>query len=61
MCSGAIQNVTTSGLVHETTVSGLTPNASLYTFQVAAVNNQNIGPFSNLVDLAISAGMQGDF
>ena len=61
MCSGTVQNVTTSGLVHETTVSGLTPNASLYTFQVAAVNNQNIGPFSNLVDLATSAGMQGDF
>ena len=61
MCSGAVQNVTTSGLVHETTVSGLTPNASLYTFQVAALYNQNTGPFSNLVDLATSVGMEGDF
>ena len=56
-----MQNVTTSGLVHETTVSRLTPNASLYTFQVAAVHIQNTGPFSNLVDLATSVGMQGDF
>ena len=61
MCGGTVQNVTTSGTVHEATVSGLTPNASLYTFQVAAVNNQTIGPFSNLVDLATSAGMRGDF
>ena len=59
MCGGAVQSVTTGGPVHETTVSGLTPNASLHTFQVAAVNNQNIGPFSRLVDLATS-GMQGD-
>jgi len=61
MCGGTVQNVTTSGLVHETTVSRLTPNASLYTFQVAAVHIQNTGPFSNLVDLATSVGMQGDF
>ena len=61
MCSGAVQNVTISGTVHEATVSRLTPNASLYTFQVAAVHNQNTGPFSNLVDLATSVGMQGDF
>ena len=48
MCGGAVQNVTTSGPVHETTVSGLTPNASLYTFRVAAVGaSQKIGPFSN--------------
>ena len=58
MCGGSAQNVTTSGPVHETTVSGLTPNASLYTFQVAAVHNEITGPFSNFVDLATSAGMQ---
>ena len=57
MCGGAVQNVT-GGPVHEITVSGLTPNASLYTFQVAAVHNENIGPFSHLVDLATSVGMQ---
>ena len=59
MCGGgAVQNVTTGGPVHETTVSGLTPNASLYTFQVAAAHNEITGPFSHLVDLATSAGMQ---
>ena len=50
MCGGAVQNVTTSGLVHETTVSGLTPNASLYTFQVAAVHNEITGSFGHLVN-----------
>ena len=58
MCGGAVQNVTTTGTVHEATVSRLTPNASLYTFQVAAVHIQNVGSFSNLVDLATSVGMQ---
>ena len=58
MCGGAVQNVTTGGPVHETIVSGLTPNASLYTFQVAAVHNEITGPFSHLVDLGTSAGMQ---
>ena len=56
-----MQNTVTDGSVNETTVSGLTPNASLYTFQVAAVNNQSIGPFSNFLDLATVEGMQGDF
>ena len=50
MCGGAVQTVVTDGPIHETTVSGLTPNASLYTFQVAAVNNQTTGPFGNLVN-----------
>ena len=59
MCGGAVQNTVTDGPANEITVSGLTPNASLYKFQVAAVHNQNIGPFSHLVDLATSAGMQG--
>ena len=48
-----MQNVTTYGPVHETTVSGLTPNASLYTFRVAAVHNEITGPFSNFVVLSI--------
>ena len=61
MCGGAVQNVTTSAPVHETTISRLTPNASLYTFRVAAVHNQNVGSFSHLVDLATSVGMEGDF
>ena len=44
-CSGALQNITTNGLVQ--VVSGLTPNAA-YTFRVAAVGaSQMIGPFSN--------------
>ena len=41
-CGGAVQNVTTSGLIQN--VSGLTPNC-VYTFRVAA--GQKIGPFSN--------------
>ena len=43
MCSGAVKNVTTSGLIQ--TVSGLEPNIAVYTFRVAA--SQKIGPFSN--------------
>ena len=50
MCGGAVQNVTTGGPVNESTVSGLTPNASLYTFQVAAVHNEITGPFGHLVN-----------
>ena len=53
MCGGGVQNVTTNGPVNESTVSGLTPNASLHTFQVAAVNNQTTGPFSDFVALSI--------
>ena len=40
-----MQNVATDGPVHESTVSGLTPNASLYKFQVAAAHNETTGPF----------------
>ena len=43
-CSGAVQNITTDGLVR--VVSGLSPNAA-YTFRVAAVGAK-IGPFSNM-------------
>ena len=44
-CGGAVQNVTTDGLVQ--VISGLTPN-TVYTFRVAAVGaGQKIGPFSN--------------
>ena len=46
MCGGAVQSVSINGPVQ--TVSGLTPNVAVYTFQVAAVGaNQEIGPFSN--------------
>ena len=45
ICGGAVQNVTTSGLMQ--TFSGLTPNY-VYTFRVAAVGaSQKMGPFSN--------------
>ena len=37
MCGGAVQSVTTSGLVQTVNISGLTPNTE-YTFQVAAVD-----------------------
>ena len=53
MCGGAVLNVTTNGPVHETTVFGLTPNASLYTFRVAAVHNEITGPFSNFIVLSL--------
>ena len=47
ICGGAVQNVTTSGIVQ--TFSGLIPNY-VYTLRVAAVGtNQKIGPFSNPV------------
>jgi len=46
MFGGIIQNVTMDGIVQ--TVSGLTPNATVYTFRVAAVGiDQMIGPFSD--------------
>ena len=52
LCGGAVQNVTTSGLVQ--TVSGLTPNIAVYTFQVAAVGtSQKIGPFSKLANVSL--------
>ena len=52
MCGGAVQNVTTSGTVQ--TVSGLAPNAAVYTFRVAAVGaSQKIGPFSNPANITL--------
>ena len=46
MCGSVMQNVTTDGTVQ--TISGLTPNIAVYTFQVAAVvTNGMTGPFSN--------------
>ena len=51
-CGGAVQNVTTSGKVQ--TVSGLAPNAAVYTFRVAAVGaSQKIGPFSNPANITL--------
>ena len=50
-CGGAVQNVTTSGLIQN--VSGLTPNC-VYTFRVAAVGaSRRIGPFSKLANVYI--------
>ena len=52
MCGGAVQNVTTNDTVQ--TVSGLAPNAAVYTFQVAAVGaSQKIGPFSNPTNVSL--------
>ena len=52
MCSGPVQNVKTSSTVE--TVSGLVPNAAMYTFQVAAVGaSQKIGPFSNPANMTL--------
>ena len=46
MCGGTVQNVTTDGTVQ--TISGLTLNAAVYTFQVAAVGTSGVtGPFSS--------------
>ena len=48
ICGGAVQNVTTNGIIQ--TFSGLRPNY-VYTFQVAAVGaGQKMGPFSNPVN-----------
>ena len=52
MCSGAVENVTTNDTLQ--TVSGLAPNAAVYTFQVAAVGaSQKIGPFSNPTNVSL--------
>ena len=46
MFGGTVQNVTTDDTVQ--TISGLTPNITVYTFRVAAVaTNWVTGPFSN--------------
>ena len=51
VCGGAVQNVTTSGLVQN--VSGLTPNC-VYSFRVAAVGaSQKMGPFSKLANVSL--------
>ena len=51
LCDGAVQNVTTSGLVQ--TVSGLRPNCA-YTFRVAAVGaGQKIGSLSNPINASL--------
>ena len=48
MFAGIIPNRTMDGIGIVKTISGLTPNATTYTFEVAAVGiNQMIGPFSN--------------
>ena len=52
MCDGAVQNVTTNDTVQ--TLSGLAPNAAVYTFRVAAVGaSQKIGPFSNPTNITL--------
>ena len=53
MCGGAVQNVTTGGLVHTINISGLTPNTE-YTFQVAAADVNAIGPFSEATTLEVT-------
>ena len=46
ICGGAVQNVTTSGTIQ--TISGLTLSIE-YTFQVAAIDVNGTGPFSQAV------------
>jgi len=51
MFGGIICNITMDGIVQ--TVSGLTPNATTYSFEVAAIGvNQMIGSFSNPVNVS---------
>ena len=51
MCGGAVQNVTTRGIIQ--TFSGLIPNY-VYTFRVAAVGtSQKMGPFSNAANTSL--------
>ena len=48
LCGGAVQNVTTDGIAQSRTISGLTPNITVYTFRVAAVGTNGVtGQFSN--------------
>ena len=53
-CGGAVRNVTTNGLVQTVNISSLTPNTE-YTFQVAAVDVNGIGPFSEPITLGGAA------
>ena len=55
---GAIRNVATNSSEQDTIVSKLSPNFALWTFRVAAVYNQSIGPFSNFFNSTISLGKQ---
>ena len=49
ICGGAVQNVTTSGIIQ--TFSGLMIPNYVYTFRVAAVGaSQKMGPFSKLAN-----------
>ena len=50
MCGGAVQNVTTNGLVQTVNISSLTPKSG-YTFQVAAADVNGTGPFSEPITL----------
>ena len=54
ICSGVVQNVTTSGTFQN--VSGLEPNIAVYTFQVAAVwSGQKMELLSNPVNTSLHA------
>ena len=55
---GAIRNVATNSSDQETVVSKLSPNFAQWTFRVAAVYNQSIGPFSNFFNSTVSLGEQ---
>lgn len=55
---GAIRTVATNSSEQETIVSGLSPNFALWTFRVAAVYNQSIGPFSKFFNSTVSLGKQ---
>ena len=55
---GAIRNVATNSSEQDTIVSKLNPNFAQWTFRVAAVYNQSIGPFSNFFNSTVSLGKQ---
>ena len=53
MCGGTVQNVTTDGIAQ--TISGLTPNITVYTFQVAAVGTNGVtGSLSNPINITVT-------
>jgi len=52
MCGGTVHNITVDGTISQT-VSGLTPNAAMYIFRVAAVGTNGVtGPFSSPISIS---------
>ena len=52
MCGGTVQSIMVDGTISQT-FSGLTPNAAVYTFRVAAVGTNGVtGPFSSPISIS---------